>query len=105
MYLKLNKKIEIKECNTFKTRFKSLKFKLEKLDYILYFPNRKLANTYWFCQRVDLCFTDKDNKILYLYENIKSEKLIFKYKAHNLYILPLNTSKQLKRGNKLPLIY
>jgi len=105
MYLKLKKKIEIKECNTFKSRLKSLRFHLQLLDYGLHFPNKKLANTYYFCQRVDICFTDKNDIIIALYENIRSEKLIYKFKSKNIYYLPLNTCKQLKKGNKLPLKY
>ncbi len=104
MYLKIkNKKIEIKECIKFSDRFKSLKFVLEKIDYGLKFPNKKKASTYFFCQRIDICFTDKDDKILYLYENIKSEKRIIKLKAKNIYYLPLDTCKNLKVGTKLNL--
>ena len=46
--------------------------------------------------------TDKDNKILYLYPNLKSEKFIFfKRKVYNVYILPLNTIKYLEKGKLL----
>jgi len=102
MYLKIkNKKIEIKELTTFKNRFKSLKFKLAVIDYGILLPNKKLASTYFFCQRVDICFTDKDNKIIYLLENVKSEKRYLKLKAKNIYYLPLNTCKYLKLGEQL----
>lgn len=102
MYIKVkNKKIEIKELKTIKERFKSLKFELNVIDYGIKIPNKKIASTYFFCQKVDICFTDKDNKILYLYENIKSEKRIIKLKAKNVYFLPLNTCKNLKINEKL----
>ena len=102
MYLKIGlKKIEIKELNTFKERFKSLKFNLHTIDYGILFKNKKLASTYFFCQRVDICFTDKDNKIVDLLENVKSEKRYLRLKSHNIYYLPLNTCKHLKINEKL----
>mgnify|MGYP004540898145 FL=1 len=102
MYLRVkNKKIEIKEYKKFSDRFKSLKFYLKNLDFGIKLPNKKLANTTFFCQRVDICFTDNEDKILYLYENVKTEKRIFKRKSKNIYYLPLNTCKYLKKGEKL----
>ncbi|MCI8460536.1 MAG: hypothetical protein HFE81_03995 [Bacilli bacterium] len=104
MYLKVNnKKIEIKEYKRFIDRFKSLKFVLNEIDYGIKIPNKKKASTYFFCQRVDICFTDKEDNILYLYQNIKSEKRIIKLKAKNVYYLPLNTCKDLKVGTKINL--
>lgn len=102
MYLKIKgKKIEINECNTFKSRFKSFKFYLEKIDHGLYFPNKKTANTYFFCQKVDICFTDSKGKILFLYKNVRSEKMIFKFKAKNLFYLPAGCSDNLDIGEVL----
>ena len=96
-----NKKINILECNTFLKRFVSLKFKIEKVDYGLYFPHKKSANTYLFCQKVDLCFTDKNQKILYLYTDVSSEQVVIHLKAKNLWILPLGTSLELNTGDIL----
>ena len=102
MYLLVNKKkINIKEYTKFKERFKSFKFYLEKIDFGIKLPKKIMANTTFFCQRVDICFTNKDDKILYLYENVKSEKRILKFKAYNIYYLPLNSVKHLKVGEKL----
>ena len=97
MYIKINNKnIEIIECNTFKERFKSLKFILEPITYGIKIPNKRLISTYFFCQKVDIMVTDHDNKIIKLYENMKSEKKIFLLKKYNIYYLPLNTVKYLK---------
>ncbi len=102
MYLIINnKKILIKEYIKFKDRFKTLKFYLDKIDFGIKLPKKKRANTTFFCQRVDICFTDKDDKVLYLYEDVKSEKKIFKFKSKNIYYLPLNTVKYLKVGEQL----
>lgn len=102
MYIMVkNKKIEIQELNTFKERFKSLKFYLEPLNFGIKIKNKKLASTYFFCQRVDICFTDKNNNIIALYENIKSEKRLLNIHAYNIYYLPLGTCKNLKDQDKL----
>ena len=51
MYLKLkNKKLKINEYTKFKERFKSFKFYLKEMNYGIKLPNKKLANTYFFCQ-------------------------------------------------------
>lgn len=106
MYLKINnKKIEIKEYKKFIDRFKSLKFVLERINYGIKIPNKKKASTYFFCQRVDICFTNKDEIIIALFENVKTEKRIFKFKAKNIYYLPLETCKFLKIGDKLKISY
>ena len=104
MYLKINnKKIKILEYTKFKDRFKSFKFYLKNIDFGIKLPNKKVANTYLFCQRVDVCFTDKDDNILYLYDNVKSEKYIIKLKAKNVYFFPKETTKYLKVGDKIKL--
>ncbi len=102
MYIKINnKKLNIKEYKKIKDRFKSFKFFLYNIDFGIKLPNKKIASTYFFCQRIDICFTDKDDKILYLYNNVKSEKLIIKLKAKNIYYFPKDTNKYLKVGEKL----
>ena len=104
MYLKIkNEKIKINEYTKFKDRFKSLKFYLKEINFGIKLPNKKIANTYFFCQRIDICFTDNNDKILYLYSNIRSEKLIFKFKAKNVYFFPVGTNKLLKIGDVIKL--
>ena len=95
MNLKINKKTyEVKEYNTFKLKFKSLRFVFEPLDFIIKIPNKKVANTYFFVQRVDICFTDEKNRIIKLIESAGSEKLFFESTATNLYYLPLGCVKE-----------
>lgn len=102
MYIKIKGvKINIIECTNFKSKFKSFKFYLEKIDYGLYFPRKKIASTYFFCQRVDICFTDKNNKIISLHSNVRSEKFIFKLKAKNIYYLPVGYSNNLSIGETI----
>ena len=104
MYLKVKgKKIPIYEYTTFKERMKSFRFVLETIDYGIRLPKKKLASTDFFCQRVDICFTDKNDVIIALYEDVKSEKRIFKLKSYYLYYLPLGSCSKLKIGDKMPL--
>ena len=102
MYIKVNnKKIEIIEYNKFIDRFKSLKFILEPIDYGIKISNKKTISTYFFCQRVDICVTNKDNEIIGIFENVKSEKRKIMFKAYNIYYLPLGTCKYLEKEKNL----
>lgn len=104
MYLKVkNKKIKIFKLTKFSERFKGLKFVLDKVDYGLYFPNKKLISTNFLCQNIDIVLTNKDDIIVSIKENVKSEKWIFNLKAKNIYFLPLETAKYLKLGEKMPI--
>ncbi len=105
MYLKIkNKKIELYELTSFSERFKGLKFVLEKIDYGLYFPNKRWISTNFLCQNIDIVLTDKNNIIISLLENVRSEKYIFKFKTKNIYFLPLGTAKELKLNTKIPIV-
>lgn len=101
MYLKIkNKKIDIKEPDNIKDQFKSFKFYLGKIDFGIKLK-KKSVNTYLFCQRVDVCVVDKDNNIIKLFNNLKSEKFRYFVKAKYVYYLPLETVKHLKLGEEL----
>ena len=101
MYIKIKKKkIEITECLTTLDKFKSLKFVLDPINYGIKIPKKKKYNTYFFCQRVDILVTDKEDKIIALFENIKSEKKKRIKNAYNIYYLPLDTCKYYDLGDK-----
>ena len=102
MYIKIkNKKIKLVEYTNFKERFKSLKFNFNKLDYGIKFPNKRVFNTIFFVQRVDICITDKDDTIIYLEENVKSERyFIHKRGGRNIYVLPLGSCAKLEINKK-----
>ena len=102
MYIKVkNKKLEIYDCVTFIDRFKSLKFILEPIDYGIRLPKKKKISTYFFCQRVDICVTNKNDEIIGIFENVKSEKKKIMFKAYNIYYLPLGTCKYLEKEKYL----
>ena len=101
MYTKIhNKKIKIEELNTFKKRFKSLKFNFNKLDYIVKIPNKRIINTLFFVQYYDLVITNKNEVIIYIEENIMQDKyFIHKKGGRNFYFLPKGLIKYLKVGD------
>ena len=102
MYLKVKKKkIEILEYSKKIDKFKSLKFVITPIDYGIKLTNKKIINTYLFCQKVDIIVTDKDNIIIAIYNDFKSEKIRIISKAHNIYYLPLNTANHFYLEEKL----
>ena len=106
MYIKVkNRKVKLVEANTFWERLKGLKFVLGPLDYGVRFPNKKSSNTNFLFERIDVILTDKDEKILYLIENLGTEKKVRRKKnVYNTYFVPRETVKDLKVGDKLDLV-
>ncbi|MCI6108121.1 MAG: hypothetical protein PUE33_07235 [bacterium] len=106
MYLQVKrKKIKLIELTKFWDRFKGLKFVFEPLNYAIRFPKKKFVTTNFLCQKIDIVLTDKEDNILYMYENMKTEKYIFpKRKVYNVYFLPLNTVKNLTKNTKLKVV-
>lgn len=106
MYIKLkNRKVKLIEANTFWERFKGLKFVLGPLKYGVRFPKKKSSNTNFLLEKIDVILTDKEEKILYLIENIGTEKKIRRKKnVCNTYFVPRDTVKELKVGDTLKLV-
>ena len=106
MYLQVKRiKIKLIELTKFWDRFKGLKFVFEPLNYAIRFPKKKFVTTNFLCQKIDIVLTDKEDNILYMYENMKTEKYIFpKRKVYNVYFLPLNTVKNLTKNTKLKVV-
>lgn len=106
MYIKVkNRKIKLEEANTFWERLKGLKFVLGPLEYGVRFPNKKSSNTNFLFEKIDVILTDKEEKILYLIENLGTEKKIRRKKdVYNTYFVPKETVKDLKVGEVLDLV-
>ena len=106
MYLQVKrKKIKLIELTKFWDRFKGLKFVFEPLNYAIRFPKKKFVTTNFLCQKIDIVLTDKEDNILYMYENMKTEKYIFpKRKVYNVYFLPINNVKNLTKNTKLKVV-
>ena len=106
MYIKIkNKNVKLIEANTFWERLKGLKFVLGPLEYGVRFPKKKSSNTNFLFERIDVILTDTNEKVLYLYENLGTEKKIRRKKnVYNTYFVPRGTVKDLKVGDTLNLV-
>lgn len=105
MYLKVNnKKIDIVVADTFLKKFKSFKFYLPTINFILKLSKKRFSNTYFFCQVVDIIQTDKNEKIVYLDSYVPMEKSIFPRRGcYNTYFLPKEMASNFKVGDTLKL--
>ena len=56
------------------------------------------------CQNVDIVITDKDDKVVKVYEKVKPEKIIFpKRYGYNVYFMPLGFGEKFKHNEKIKL--
>ncbi len=103
MKIKVNKKfINITKVEGFINKFKCMKFVLDPITSGFCLVKKRRLSTYFFCQKIDVIMTDKDNNILYMYPNLNSEKRIhFKRRVFYTYILPLDSCKNFNIGDKL----
>lgn len=86
-----------KTCNKFKDRLIGVMFKKKKIDRCYYFPNCNSIHTFFCFQNIDIVMTDKNNNIIYEYNNFKPWKIILPKKdVKNVYEFPANTSKKEK---------
>lgn len=105
MYLKCkSKKINVIVLEKFLERLKGLKFYLEPFNYIIKFPKKRFISTYFICQNIDIVITDKEDKVVKVFENVKPEKIIFpKRYGYNVYFMPLEFGNKFKQGEKIKL--
>lgn len=89
--------MEVKEAKTFFQKLKGLMFQKD-FDYILKFKANGI-HTFFMKKNIDVILTDKNNKILYLYKNLKPNKIIMPKKGVTYtYETPVNILK-LKIGD------
>ena len=85
-----NKKIEIKECNTFFSRLIGFMFK-KKIRYALLFNKCNSIHTFFMKSNIDVIMCDKNNKIIYYYNNLSKNKIIWpKKNVYKTIELPVN---------------
>ncbi|MBR3229987.1 MAG: DUF192 domain-containing protein [Bacilli bacterium] len=94
--------MKIKEANTFLKKLKGLTF-IKEFDYILKFKTNGI-HTFFMKTNIDVILTDKNNNILYIYKNLKPNKIILpKRKVKYTYEMPVNHIKNIKIGDKFNL--
>ena len=77
MYLELNKlNIPVKYNKAFKDKLIGMMFKKRKEKILYCFSNCNIIHTFFMFQNIDAIMTDKNNKILYYYNNLKPNKII-----------------------------
>ena len=87
-----------KEAKNFFQKFKGLMFK-QNFDYILKIKTNGI-HTFFMKTNIDVILTNKDNKILYIYRNLKPNKIILpKKNVKYTYEMPINYLNDLKVGN------
>ena len=90
--------MQIIEAKTFFQKLKGLMFQKE-FDYILKFKTNGI-HTFFMKTNIDVILTDKSNKILYIYKNLKPNKIIPpKRKVKYTYEMPVNYINKVKIGD------
>ena len=90
--------MKIIEAKTFFQKLKGLMFQKE-FDYILKFKTNGI-HTFIMKTNIDVILTDKSNKILYIYKNLKPNKIIPpKRKVKYTYEMPVNYINKVKIGD------
>ncbi len=87
----------IKSYKNFKNRLLGLMFIQKKIDFGICFPKCNSIHTFFMFQSIDVIMTDIDNKILYIYAELKPWKIILpKKNVYYTYELPLGYVKDFK---------
>lgn len=91
MYIiKDNIKLKIKLCNNIFNRFLGLMFK-KNINYGLCFPRCSSIHTFFMRIPIDVIMADKDYNILYIFKNLKPNKIILpKKNVYYTFELPIN---------------
>ena len=91
MKIKINNKtIKLKEANNIFDNFLGLMFK-KKIDYCLRLRCNGI-HTFFMKETIDIILTDKNNKVLFTYKNLKPNKILFpKKNVYYTYELPSGT--------------
>lgn len=85
-----DKELDLKDCHTFKDKLLGFMFK-KNINYALRFKCKSI-HTFFMKENIDVIITDKNNKVLYIYSNIPSNKIIIKKDAYYFYELPKHTN-------------
>ena len=97
MYLECNKKIKIEDCTTFSKRLAGFMFRKKEITEGKRFPKCNSIHTFFMFQKIDVIMTDRNNKIIKMYPNLNSWRIILpKKQVYYTYELPLETCNHFK---------
>ena len=84
-----DKEIELTECKSFYSRLMGFMFK-KKIDKALLFNRCNSIHTFFMKCNIDVIMCDKDNNILYYFNNLSKNKVILpKKNVYKTYELPV----------------
>ena len=91
MKLVINKKeINLTECKTFYSRLKGFMF-TKNINKALLFDKCNSIHTFFMRENIDVLLCDKDNKVLYYYQNLSPNHIILpKKNVTKVFELPVN---------------
>ena len=90
MILECKKDIEIKMCTNFFNKLIGLMFK-KNFNYGLCFKHCNSIHTFFMREKIDVIMTDKNNKVLYIYNDLDKYRIILPKKGvYYTYELPNN---------------
>ena len=91
MYIiKDNIKVKVKRCNNIFNRFLGFMFK-KNINYGLCFPKCNSIHTFFMKESIDVIMTDKNYNILYIFKELKPNKIILpKKNIYYTFELPIN---------------
>ncbi len=94
-----NKEIELEIANSFLKRLKGFMFQNE-ITKVLRFKTNSI-HTIFMKVNLDIVMTDKNNKILYIYQNFGKGKILIKKSVYYTYEFPNNFINNLHIGETL----
>ena len=85
-----NNEINLIECKSFFSRFKGFMLK-KNINHALLFNNCNSIHTFFMKTNIDVIMCDKENNIIYYYNNLKKNKVILpKKNVYKTIELPVN---------------
>ena len=85
-----NRSIDIYECISFFSRLKGFMF-TKNINHALLFNRCNSIHTFFMKENIDVLMCDKDDNILYYYNNLKKNKIILPKKGvYKIIELPVN---------------
>ena len=85
------KELALKDCIKFKDKLLGFMFK-KNIRYALRFKCKSI-HTFFMKENIDVIITDKNNKVLYIYNSLKNNKVIIKKNDYYFYEIHNNTNK------------
>ena len=83
-----NKEIKLIDANSFYKRLIGFMFK-KNINYCLRFKTNSI-HTFFMKENIDIVMTDINNNVLYIFKNLKKNKIIIKKDVYYTYEFPNN---------------